>query len=1003
MKNKIIQLYLIIFVFSFGLAQAQPLEKAQKIAIQSSVSDDQGKPVPGAKIFGDGGATVVKTEENGQFTINVVPGSDLLIESAGYESKIQSTTEAMKGIVLKPTPYLMGESDNVKIAFRTVKRADLIGAASVLETDNFADYDNTQYVPDALTGRVAGLLGGNLRGLGNTMVVLDGIPSFSSIFDVNLNLEEIDQITVLKDVAAVALYGSQARNGVIIITTKRGKAHKRELNIIAQYGIAKPKALPKFLGSADYMEMYNKARISDGLPAQYDLATIENYRTGNPYRFPSVDYYSSEHLKSFNTSSKILMEVSGGNEITTYYANMGWGRSGNLVGFGAGESSARNVFNTRANVNIKINNFIKSNLDIAGIFDFDKQPTGNYWGSASTLRPYLYAPLLPMELIQNNTATKKLIDSRKNDVDGRYMLGGTQQNQTNPFADVYVGGYNQPVRRTIQFNNGIDVDLGSLVSGLTLRTNVSMGFYNSYVQSINNSYSVYAPTWSATSDTITGLTPYGTDTRPGTQNVGTDDFLRRVAFLGQLDFIRTFSDVHNISATLLGFANTVKYRGTLQPEKNANLGLRLGYNFKHKYYFDFSSAYSSSPRLPEGNKGGLSPTLSLGWVLSEEAFMDGIEGVNFLKLKASAGIVKSDMNLGGFYFYDDIYNNQGTFSWTDGTWSNQGITSVYGPNPNLGYEKRKEINVGLEGRVLDKLIGFDVNYFNTHISDKYTQTTNLYPGYYGDFTPYANYGVDAYSGIELGLDFAKRLGDFSFDLGLTGSSWNSKVITRDEIYSEDYLYRKGKPVDAIFGLESEGFFRDQADINNHQFQTFGVVKPGDIKYKDQNNDGVIDNNDQVQIGRSQSPLSYGLTLKLTYKNLTLFAIGEGRSGADSYLSGDYYWVDGDDKYSTQVLNSWTVETAATATYPRLSSLTNSNNYRVSDFWMYKNNYFDIRRLQLTYDMPANLSRKLSMNNMSIYISASNLATFSKRKDIRELNVGTEPQYRYYSVGLRSKF
>ncbi len=1002
MKN-IFTIYLVLFLFTLGAVHAQPKAKQPTVTIESVIKDDQGKPVKGAMIYGKEGAIIVKSDAKGHFTINVPVSTELLVESDGYESQVVSQESALKGVILKASPFMMGEKDNVKVSFGTVKKADLLGDISVIKPSEFIGYDNTQYVPDAITGRVAGMFSSNIRGLGDAMVVLDGIPRYSKITDINLNMEEIDQITVLKDAGAVVLYGTQARNGVIVITTKRGKAYKRDINVSVQYGIAKPKALPQYLGSADYMELYNEACTNDGLPSKYDAATINNYRTGNPYRYPSIDYYSSDYLKSFRTYSKAITEFSGGDENTQFYANLGWSRDGSLMDFGQGKNANSNRFNARANVDFKITDFIKSNVDIAGIFNFNKSPKGNFYSDASTLRPYLFSPLLPFNLMErNNVALQTLVNARKNQVGDQYLLGGTQQNQSTPFADVYAGGINQPVNRTMQFNNGINVDLSMLTKGLSLKTNISFDFYNSYNQNIANTYSVYEPVWSATSDSITALTQYGTDARPGTQNLSTPDFLRRMAFFGQIDYKRSFG-MHNVDATLLGFANTIKLKGTLQPDKNTNIGLRLAYNYNNKYYADFSSAYVNSTQLPSGNRGAFSPTLSLGWVISKEGFLSDNKNINYLKLKASAGVINSDQSLGGFYYYESVYGGQGSYTWADGLWSNGGIGSTRGANSALGFEQRRELNLGLEGQFFNRSLLVDANIFSTRIANKYTQRMTLYPTYYSDFIPWSNYGIDGYSGAELNITYSKKFGDFGFDFGVTGMYWNSKAILKEEIYSEDYLYRKGKPVDAYFGYVSEGLFTDAADIQSHAFQTFGVVKPGDIKYKDQNGDKVIDSNDQVKIGRGNAPLTYGLNLRLMYKNFSLFAIGTGSNGSDAFLSGSYYRPDGDVKYSVLAKERWTPATSSTAMYPRLSAKTNTNNNQTSTFWEYANNSFSLNRIQLSYEMPESICSKLAMKNLSIYISGSGIGTISKQNDVRYLTVGGEPQYRYFTLGLRSMF
>jgi TonB-linked SusC/RagA family outer membrane protein len=1009
--KKIFLLYLVLFALAIGSVKAQPKEKVQILSIESIINDEKGNPIPGAKIYGKEGASIVKSDAAGHFVISVPKGTSLLIEATGYESKVIGLPEAGPTISLRSTPYMMGEKDNVKVAFATLKRRQL-GFVSVVEPDEISAYDNTQYVPDALTGRIPGMVGSSsMRGLGNAMVVLDGIPRYASISDINLNMEEIDQISVLKDVNAVALYGSQARNGVIVITTKRGKAHKRDFNISAYYGIAKPKMLPSYLGSANYMVLYNEACRNDGLPEKFDALSIENYRSGNPYRYPSIDYYSSDYLKSYKNYSKILAEFSGGNEFTTFYANVGWGRDGSLMNFGQGLGSSNQRFNERANVDIKINDFIKSNVDVAGVFEFNKGPIGNYFSEASTQRPYLYTPLLPFDLFDQSRADlNNMVKSRKNDVDNMYLLGGNAQMMTSAFGNGYAGGYNQVVNRTMQFNNGYDVDLSMITKGLSLKNNVSYDFYNRYTQSVTNSYSVYEPVWSATADSIQALKQYGTDSRPGTQNVGSPDFLRRVGVFTQLNYDRTFADVHHIKGTLLGFINWVKLNGTVQPDKNSHIGLMASYDYKATYFVNFSGAYVNSTQLAPGHKAGFAPTIGLAWVISNENFLSGSNIVNYLKLKASAGIINTLFGLSGFFLYDNVFTwagstnyGAGNYTWADGAWGNSATISIQGSNPSLSFEKRKEINFGVEGKFINNSIGVEANVFNFRITDKIAQRTSLYPSEYVDFIPYSNYGIDAYYGAELGLTLSKRYGNFSFDAGVTGMYLNSKVIQKEELYAEDYLYRKGHSVDAQFGLQANGLFQDASDIKNSAFQSFGEVRPGDIKYVDQNKDGVIDNNDQIQIGRYQAPYTYGLNLKLSYKSFSFFVLGVGSNGGSGNVSSNYYWVDGDKKYSNQVLNRWTVDTKTTATYPRLSTKTSQNNFRTSSFWFYKNNFFSLNRMQLTYELPEKLCRKISMKNMSIYVSGSGLATISKNKDILELSVGAEPQYRYFTLGVVTKF
>jgi hypothetical protein len=255
----------------------------------------------------------------------------------------------------------------------------------------------------------------------------------------------------------------------------------------------------------------------------------------------------------------------------------------------------------------------------------------------------------------------------------------------------------------------------------------------------------------------------------------------------------------------------------------------------------------------------------------------------------------------------------------------------------------------------------------------------------------------------LGISYNKTIGDFYIDLGANLLIADSKVVKRDEQWSENYQYRQGLSNDAMFGLQALGLFSDQADIDNSPSQKFGEVRPGDIKYKDQNGDGRIDEDDEVRIGNSNSRVTYGLNLTLKYKSLSLLAIGNGRYGGESYYSGNYFWIQGNDKYSEEVLNRWTPSTASSAAYPRLSSKNSANNFRNSTYWLYTDNYFTLDRVQLSLELPESLSQKISSKDMILYLRGENLVRLSEDAKKRQLRIGAEPIYRNYALGLRIMF
>lgn len=995
--------YIVVFLFSlmgvlFQANKAQGQER-RTVTIESVLTDEAGKPIQGAQIYGNEGTVMVTTDPAGKFSITITTGTDILIEADGYNSGTFSSFD--EKFSLASAPLFLGERDKVNIAFGKTYKGTIANSVVTFKPDEVLKYNNLQTVYEALSELIPGMYGNTkIRGIGQTVFIIDGLPRDPYY----VNLAEVEEISILKDINSSILYGNAAANGAVLITTKRGQAHKQRINVWAHYGFKDPKALPKYLSSADYMEQYNIARTNDGLTPLYDDETIQNYRTGNPYRYPSVDYYSDDYLNSIKPYSRIMLDLSGGNSIATYYSNLSWDYEDNLLNFGTGKKSKINNFNARGNVDLNVTDWIKTSVDAVGFISNDKQPAINYWNSAATTRPDRFSPLLPIDLIDPEL---DLLISRKNDVDGKFLAGGNSSYQSNPIASVYLGGEDTWVSRNFAFNNRIDVDLNKFVPGLSFHTNISFDYLNVYLQYTRNNYSVYEATWDVNEDKIVNLVKYGEDTRTGTQNVGGAYNQRRIGAYAMFDYNQTFNDVHHVSGNLFGYTSHNKLNSTIQPEKNTNMGIRLAYSYANKYLADFSGSLVTSAKLHPDNRTAFSPSLGLGWVMSSEDFMKPATFVDYLKLKVSGGLLYTDSWIGGYYWYDDLYVNSGALYWYDGSKSRAGTTPSFGENRDLFFEKRTDINAGLEGLFFNKSLSLDFNYFYSIHSDIVGKAQSIYPSYFNVYSPYANYGKNTFQGIDIGASFTKHFGDFSVVLGGNLLYMKSEVSKKDEIYSNDYQYRTGHPVESSFGLVADGFFMSQDEIDNHALQAFGSVQPGDIKYIDQNGDGIIDTNDEVFIGRWQAPYYYGLNLKLSYKRFSLFASGTGISGAKGFLGdggfNNYYWAQGDNKYSEYMLNHWTEETKHTATYPRLSSQANNNNFRGSSFWMYKTDYFDLNRIQLSYDVPIKPSNKLTMKGLNLFIQANRVLTISKNEDIKNLTIGSEPQYRSYAIGLKTYF
>jgi hypothetical protein len=586
-------------------------------------------------------------------------------------------------------------------------------------------------------------------------------------------------------------------------------------------------------------------------------------------------------------------------------------------------------------------------------------------------------------------------------VNGNYILGGTSQYLNNVYGNMFQAGNNQTIRRTAQFNTGIDFNLKSLVEGLKFKTYLSFDIYNKYDQIYATPYAVYQPTWSATADTVTNWTKHGVDEKSGVQNMDNGDFVRIYGFYGMFDYNRTFNEKHNVTGMMLGYFGSTHVSGQMQDDRFTHLGLRLAYNYDQKYYIDFNSSVPYSVKLDGKNHIGFSPSIGLGWIVSESDNWN-IGAINYLKIRASAGIHLHDVNL-DYNYARSTYRGGSSFPWNDGVFSNTQTIIDRSANSNLDYEKMKSINFGFDSYLFSNRLFIDANVFHYRDADKVVRRNALYPDYIGSYYPYENFGENSYTGFEIGATWSQKVRNLFIDLGVNLLYTQSKVIKTNEIWANKYQYREGKPVNAIFALESLGFFNDQNDIASSPSQRFGEVKPGDLKYKDQNNDGVIDDNDNVYVGRWTPPLSFGLHVTLRYKVFSLFAIANSATGYSGTFTNDYYWVDGNDKYSETVLNRWTPDNAATASYPRLTTKSATNNFRNSTFWLRNMNYISLSRVQLTCDIPAKWFGGKNVKDASLYLRGSNLLMLSDNTRERQLNIGSEPQYRNFAFGARIMF
>ncbi len=915
------------------------------------------------------------------------------------------------------TDELILENDTlhkkVEVAFRTMDKQDLLGGISVIDVEEMTEKAYTTYSLNFVENVIGGV-NGNIWGMDEYLVVIDGMVRDAN----NVLPTEIQHITVLKGPAAVVLYGSRAAKGVIQITTKRGEAGDPRIHVRANTGMYTPKAFPKYLGSAEYMTLYNEARVNDGLDPSYSIEDIYRHASGeNPSRYPDLDMYSSDYLRKAYNRSEAIAEITGGNQRVKYYTTTGYYRENALLKVGNHADDYISRMFVRGNLDVNVTDFLKVQADANVTFYDSYTARGDWWSNAATLRPNRVAPLIPLTYLEENDIPSwNTINTSNYLIDGQYFLGGTQLNPTNPIADAYAAGDDKFVSRQFQFNSRFDLNLRSLLEGLHMRAKYGIDYASTYNQGYSNEYATFEPVWTnyAGSDMIASITQYGTDRKSGNETISNSAYRYTYNFAAQFDYTRTFDSDHNLFAMLVANAWQRQESGEYHRLTNVNLGLQASYNFRQKYYLDFSSALPYSAKLPEGNRLGFSPTITLGWRPVKEDFF-GDTAFDNLMLTVSGGIISQDMDIAtddnpmGYYLYKSILQRGGWYSWAD--LGGEAATEFQrGDNPDMTFVKRKELNLGLRGSLWDQLLSFDFNYFTGKMDGDIVRPYSLYPIYFtqvgyptSSIIPYINYNVDNRSGFDFSIYLNKKVNEVDLTLGVNGMYYNTEAAKRDESYEYDYQTRIGHPVNALWGLQNLGFFNDQADIDNSPKQQFGETKPGDIKYKDQNGDGIIDNNDEVYLGRWDTPFRLGLNFTAKWRNFTLFTMADGFYGGQGMKDNSYYWVRSDNKYSEIVRNRWTEETKASATYPRLTTTSGDNNFRSSDFWMYDADRLNLSQVQLTYDIPETTFQGSFVKGISLYVSGYNLLTISKERKHFEMNVESAPQTRFYNIGVRGTF
>lgn len=1014
----------LILFFAFFVTLSINAQEQDSYVLKGKITDEFNVPLSGALVTAgyDGKAY---SNLNGEFEIPVNKATNLMVALDKYESKQVSISKKTANVVvaLQADKQFLEEKDKINIPFGKLEKGRIVGSVASIKVEDHFKNDQRLGLGSAISGKVGGVFyNANVLGLGAAVYVIDGIPRSADY----INLSEIAEITVLKDAVSRVLYGSYADKGVILITTKRGAQAKKNISVRADYGVQTATNLPKYLNAADYMEAYNQANLNDGKLIKYSATQISDTRSGiNPLFNPDVDYYGKMFIKKNSSYLDVNMEASGGNESAQYLLNAGFSKNEGWLNLG--DNDFNNRFNVRANTDYKLSSNLKMSLDAVAVININQSPdvfdinnlgnnednnfsiSSDFWTKAQNNLPNSYPLLIPISSIADATSYEgaKLID-------GQYLLGGTNEFTRNIYGDLTERGTKTINDRYFQLNSGLEWDLSFITEGLSVKSNVTFDFFNTSVENQNKSYAVYQPFLNDLNEI--SVTKIGTDVPSNEKSVNGDEayFSRRLGFYTTLNYKKEIGE-NSLDVMALSYMSQFNVPNSFQSLKSLNYGIRANYLMQNKYLMEFSGAMIGSKKLAKADRFAFAPTVGLGWIVSNEDFFNKESRTNYLKVRGSVGVLQND-NWDDYYLYETSFSTGGYFNYSNTT-GNSAVRNQELNYNNIGaqidWQKRLEFNIGAEGLFYNKALYAELNYFNSKSYDLITALNNSTPDLLG-YTITANNNSFIDSGLEYTLKYTKNVtDDLKLIVGTSGIYAGSKVDKLDEpIYGANAQtrVRTGNSSSAMFGLTANGLYgatdfnQDGTLVSGLPTSTFGIVKPGDIKYVDINKDGVINDDDQSIIGDSRADMQYSFDVNISYENFDFYVLGLGQFGQDQYRNNAYFWTYGDLKYAETALDAYGPNNLnVNATMPRLSSTKNNNNYRNSSYWMYKNNFFTIPTMQLSYNLKGKENGKFDA--IKLFVKGNNLVVINKNKDIENLRfgVGNTPFTKGMSIGVITSF
>lgn len=842
-----------------------------------------------------------------------------------------------------------------------------------------------------------------LQSLSNStpLILVDGVER-----DITLvSPEEVDHVTILKDAAAVALYGYKGANGAIQITTKRGKYNSKSIRVNYDHIINYQIDRPKFVNGLTYANAMNEALANEGSAPRYDANAIAAFRSGQyPTLYPNVNWVD-ETFRHHGVTNKYAIEFCGGGERFRYYTMLNLLSDKGFIkepGLNDGYSTQDKYVraNLRTNLDIDLTPTTLMKVNLLGVLSEVSMP-----GSQADLWAMPYS--VPSAAFP--------IKSENGDWGGNSTWAGT----LNPVAQSTDAAYYKIHERALFADMTLSQDLSAFTKGLGLFFRMGYDTFSTLYEDHSKTYtygSYSAAGWENGEPVLGSYFSGGERTEMG-QTAATRTYANRYIFDAGFNYDRRFGR-HNVYSQLKWNYEYEKTTGVNTSIYRQNYSWWTHYGYADKYLLDLALVYSGSSRLAPDTKWAFSPTVSAAWVLSKENFLKDAKWLDFLKLRASIGLINADYlpgdNVWTYYTQSYTYSSASVYYFVDATAAQdlQGTTTLgMMATVDPTHEKARKFNVGFDASLF-KGLDIEFDYFYNHRYDIFVSGGGAYSSLIGFSAPYVNAGVVDQYGFDASLNYTRKFGEVTFNIGGNVTFSKNEIKEQSEeprAYSN--LVQTGNPLSSTYGLIADGLFTSQEEIDKSPVQSFSTVRPGDIKYKDVNGDGVVDANDVCKIGYSTAcpELYYSFHLGAEYKGLGFDVMfqGAGRYSAVLNTQGYYWGLINNSSLSQYVYdNRWSPENnVANAEFPRLSSSSNANNYQTSTYWLRDRSFLKLRNIEVYYNLPSNLLKKTAIVNAAkIYLRGVDLFCFDHLDEVDAESYGaTSPLTRSVALGLSVTF